>query len=106
MHIPKEIRIGSCNYNVEFTDSTLVVDGKECSATINYNYHLISINNSIGDNQKNEISFLHELFHGMVHERNIALDNEELVVEELARCMHQVIKDNPNIFKVREESLW
>lgn len=102
MIIPKKIRIGSCNYDVKFTNNNLVANGKECYATINYNNHLIEIKNDIGDKQSNEISFLHEVFHGMVHERNIALDNEELVVEELARCMHQVIKDNPNIFKVGE----
>ena len=99
MKIPKTIRIGSCDNIIEFTDNDLVSNHKECYANINYDKHKITINSKLGDNQQNELSLLHELFHGIIHERNLEVDNEELVVEELARGMHQVIRDNPNMFK-------
>ena len=103
MNIPKALRIGSCDYIIDFTDNDLVSNHKECYACINYDKHTIEINSKLGDNQLNELSILHELFHGIIKERNIEVDNEELVVEELARGMHQVIRDNPKLFEVK---LW
>lgn len=99
MNIPEKIRIGSCDYSVVFTEKNLVANGRECLATIEYNNHLITINTKIGDRQSNEISFLHELIHGITRERNINIADEELVVEEIARGLHQVIRDNSGIFR-------
>lgn len=99
MNIPEKVRIGSCVYDVEFTENDLVAGGKEVYANIDYNFNKININTRIAGKQQNELSFLHEIFHGIVRERNIELDDEELIVEELARGMHQIIKDNPEIFK-------
>jgi len=98
MNIPDKVRIGSCDYAVEFTDQTLVAKGRESYAVIDYDNHKIRINKTIGDAQNRELSFLHELFHGIAKERNLQLDNEELVVEEFARGMHQVIRDNLDMF--------
>lgn len=99
MNIPNKVRIGSCDYVVEFTDQTLVANGRESYATIDYDNHEIRINETIGDTQNKELCFLHELFHGITKERDLQLDNEKLVVEEFARGMHQVIRDNSDIFK-------
>lgn len=99
MNIPETVRIGSCDYVVELTTNNLVVDGKECYAQIDYNFHKISINSKLADKQHNEVSFLHELLHGIMKDRNLELENEELVVEELSRGFHQVIKDNPKMFE-------
>lgn len=98
MQIPNKVRIGSCDYSVEFTENNLVAHGRECYATIQYDQHKININKNLGDNQKNELNFLHELFHGIIHERNLEVEDEECIVEELARGLHQVIKDNKEIF--------
>lgn len=98
MNIPDKVRIGSCDYSVEYTENSLVTDRKECYATIDYNNHKIMINKILGDIQLNELSFLHELFHGIIKERNVEVENEELIVEELSRGLHQIIRDNPEIF--------
>ena len=98
MIIPEVVRIGSCDYSVEYTDENIVVDHKECYADINYDNHAIRINNNIGDIQQKELSFLHEMFHGIVADRAIEVEDEELVVEELAKGLHQVIRDNPEMF--------
>ena len=76
----------------------MTAKGKESYAVIDYNFHKIRINNKLADKQSNEMAFLHELLHGIVRERNIELTDEELIVEEIARGLHQVIKDNPEIF--------
>jgi hypothetical protein len=102
MNIPGKIRIGSFDYLVEYTEHPITLDGKECYGKIDYNFHTITINNKIADVQKNEKTFLHELVHGIIHERNIVVRQEETVVEEIARGLHQVIRDNPGIFMVPE----
>lgn len=99
MNIPESIRIGSCNYEVVFTDMDLVSNHMECYANIDYDKHLITISNKLGDTQTKELSLLHEMFHGIIKERNLDIGNEELVVEEFARSLHQIIRDNPNMFK-------
>jgi nitrogen fixation/metabolism regulation signal transduction histidine kinase len=104
VNIPESIRIGSCDYKVDFTDKDLVANCKEVYARINYDNHLIEINNKLGDKQHKELSFLHEMFHGIIRNRNLEIEDEELIVEELARGLHQIIRDNQEIFINREES--
>jgi len=98
MIIPEVVRIGSSDYEVEFTDNPIVVDHKECYAAIDYNNHTIEISNQLGDIQTQEQSFLHELFHGIVRDRALEIQDEEFVVDELAKAMHQVIRDNKIMF--------
>lgn len=101
MNIPEKIRIGSSDYSVVLTDDNLVCNGQESYGWIDYNYHLIKINKNIQDKQGQEKTLLHELIHGIVRERSldVANSNEEIIVEEIAMGLHQVIRDNPEIFK-------
>ena len=98
MIIPEIVRIGSFDYEVEFTDNPIVVEHKECFAAIDYDNHLIQINKELGDIQMHEQSFLHEMFHGILRDRAIEVEDEELVVEELAKGLHQIIRDNQKMF--------
>jgi hypothetical protein len=101
MNIPEKVRIGSMDYSVIFTDETLIVNGRECKGMITYEKHEIKIKNGISDKQGEEETFLHEVVHGIVYERNFnlnAVDEDELKVDEIARGLHQFIRDNPNIF--------
>jgi len=98
MIIPNKIRIGSCDYDVDFTEDNIVVNGSHCKAAIAYDDHVISIGTKLGDAQQRELSFLHEMFHGIVNERSLEFEDEELVVEELAKGLHQVIRDNQGMF--------
>ncbi len=101
MKIPNKIRIGGMDYEVSKSNKVLVLEGKECFGIIYYNKHLIEINDNIGDIQQQEQTFLHEVVHGIIHERNLDLKNsdEESIVDELATALHQIIRDNPEIFK-------
>lgn len=101
MKIPDKIRIGSMYYEVVKSNKILVLEGKECFGIIDYNKHLIEINDNIGDIQQQEQTFLHEVVHGIIRERNLDLENsdEESIVDELATGLHQIIRDNPEMFK-------
>lgn len=109
MNIPEKIRIGSCDYDVKFTQENLVNKGKECYAIVEYDNHLIEINNKLGDKQTDELSFLHEIFHAVLRERALEVEDEELIVEELAKGLHQIIRDNQEMFIDKnyfEEKQW
>lgn len=100
MEIPNKVRIGSVDYEVTVEDKTIVLDAVQCKGKIDYEYHKINIDSSIHDKQGQEQTFLHELIHGIVRERNLNLENtdEETIVDGLAIGLHQVIRDNPEIF--------
>lgn len=101
MNILDKVRIGSSDYSVNISNETLVVDRQECKGMIDYEFHKIKINNSVQDKQGQEQTFLHELVHGIIKERSLDLENadEETIVDEIAIGLHQVIRDNPEIFK-------
>lgn len=105
MNIPEKVRIGSMDYKVELTERTLGLNGKVCYGTIDYEQHAIEINSEIQDVQGQEQTFLHELVHGIIKERNLDLQNsdEETVVEEIATGLHQVIRDNPEMFNLNKD---
>lgn len=107
MNIVKNLRIGSVDYDVILTDENIVLNGRACKGMIDYEFHQIRINNKIQDLQGQEQTFLHELIHGVVRERNLDLANndEETIVDEIATGLHQVIRDNPDIFKQNKETI-
>lgn len=99
MEIPGKVRIGSVDYEVTVEDKTIVLDAVQCKGKIDYEYHKINIDSSIHDKQGQEQTFLHELIHGIVRERNLNLNaDEETIVDGLAIGLHQVIRDNQHIF--------
>lgn len=100
MNIPECVRIGSNYYEVELTDEPLILDNIVCRGLIEHYNHVISISTNFGDIQQQEQTFLHEIVHGIVNERSINLkeDDEEFIVDEIAKGLHQVILDNPHMF--------
>lgn len=101
MNIPNKVRIGSADYEVKQEDKTITINSVQCKGMIDYEYHEIKIDTSIQDKQGMEQTFLHELVHGIVRERSLDLQNsdDETIVDEIAMGLHQVIRDNANIFK-------
>jgi len=98
MNIPETIRIGSCNYKILKTKHNIVLNGRQCYGAIDYDKHEIELSENIGDKQQIELTLLHELFHGIVFDRDIKTEDEEELVEKLAKGLHQVIVDNPKMF--------
>jgi hypothetical protein len=101
MEIPKLVRIGSCDYDVMLEDKPLILEARQCKGMIDYEFHDINIDASLQDKQGQEQTFLHEVMHGIVRERNLDLANsdEETIIDEIAMGLHQVIRDNPEIFR-------
>ena len=105
MNIPSAVRIDSMDYKVCISDKVLLCDVQRAYGHIDYERHIIEIDETLQDKQGQEQTFLHELVHGIISERNLDLEkaDEETIVDEIAKGLHQVIRDNPGIFKVNEE---
>lgn len=101
MNIPKSVRIDSVDYEVILDNTTLIIDRAECKGTINLDYKTIRINNEVQSEQGQEKTLLHEIIHGIIYERDLDLRtaDEEAIVDTIAKGLHQVIRDNPDIFK-------
>lgn len=98
MEIENKIKIGSMEYEVIKTDNPILLGNEVCNGIIDYENLFIEISNNRAI-QKQEETFIHEILHGIIHERNLILEDEEMIVEEISKGLYQVIKDNPEIFK-------
>ena len=100
MNIPSTVKVGGILYDVSEVDHAMCVDQKEVKGKIEYDFCKITIRNDIQSKQGMEQTFLHELVHAMERERGLEWgENNELYTEELAKVLHQVIIDNPDMFK-------
>lgn len=102
MNIPEKIRISGIDYAVELTDGPVVVDGRQCYGSIEYEGHRILLDKNLGDHAQMCCTLLHEVFHGIVRDRMIDFGesvDEEIVVEAFARGLYQVLADNPDLMK-------
>ena len=110
MKIPDKVRVGSIDYDVIVGEDPLIINGVQALGCCDYMESTIKLDKSIQGNQQLEVTFLHELVHGLFHDCKIDLtaygmnqDEMEFVVDSLAYSLHQVIRDNPEIFMMGEE---
>lgn len=100
MNIPSQVKIGGFKYDVSEVNHALCVNQTEVKGRIEYDYHKILIRNDIQSRQGMEQTFLHELVHAIARERGLDWgDNDEFYTEEIAKSLHQIIKDNPDMFR-------
>ena len=97
MNIPTRVKIGGIIYTVELTPKpckcNIDIDGE-----IRYSDQIISIRDNVNSGQEyQEYVLLHEIIHGIYNHMNI--EQDEITVDKLAKSLHMVIKDNPDIFK-------
>lgn len=94
--IPKTVDVGCYTYQVEITDKPLILDGNECSATIDYRNQKIQITNCDVGEQTMEQSFWHEVVHAIVYYFGLDFDknDEEDIVETLGLGIYTVLKQN------------
>jgi hypothetical protein len=97
MVIPEKIKIGYKEYTIKFVDYPILVNGKECYGSIDYNECVIKINNTFNQIQQ-EATFWHEVIHG-IDDMHLAGKLEEIDTELFAKGLYMVFKDNPDIFK-------
>ena len=104
MIIPEVVRVGSVEYEVKISDTPLIQDGTQLLGLCDYYSHTIFLDNTMQDEQSQEITFLHELTHAMLFERKLHLEQYveynvmEFIVDTIAFALHQVILDNPEVF--------
>lgn len=99
MNIPSKIRIGACDYEVTSADQKLYIDGEQKVGIIDYMNHEIKIDSSCQDIQSMEETFLHEIIHGIIKDRKLKFDDEELICDSFAIALQQIIRDNPKMFE-------
>lgn len=97
MNIPKKIKIGWKEYEIEQVDEKgqLIVDAGTCYGEIEYDDQVIRLNKNYGDEQK-KATLIHEILHGISN--MYTLDMTEDLVTKLANALYIVMKDNPNLF--------
>lgn len=98
--MPEKILIDAVIYQIVPTDETLIVDGLECGAEVDYNAATIKFSNridKIGGGAKAKV-LMHEVVHAILHERGLykASEDEELV-EELAKGFVSLIRQNSEL---------
>ena len=110
MKIPEKVRIGSIDYDVTVGEEPLIINGVQALGCCDYMDSTIKLDKSIQGNQQLEVTFLHELIHTLFNDCKIDLVNYgleyeqmEYIVDSLAYSLHQVIRDNPEIFMMGED---
>lgn len=97
--VPKKVKIGSMEYNVNLEGEPIVCEGRLYDGLILYDELLIRLHSNRATPRVEE-TFLHEILHGILRERDINFgEDEEEVVEMLGKAMYQFIKENQIIFK-------
>ncbi len=92
MNIPSKLKIGGTQYTVKVVD--VIAENAGIAGRIDHDKELIRL--SKGKQSYMEITFLHEIIHAMNNQWS------EEFVEFMAISLHQVIKDNPELFKTKE----
>jgi len=108
MNIPNKIRIGSLDFDVIMQDTPIVLNNQQCYGEIDYATTEIKLDATIASDQHLEVTFLHEIIHGILHDRGFKEAEDEELIEGIARGLHQLIRDNPEMFigkKIEIDSL-
>jgi len=103
MKLPKTVKIGGLNFAIKLADEPIVLEEqgeKEHGGLIDYGTTTITLYKGFSDEYL-ELILLHEIIHGIWEHMTIdsSVDEEETVVSKLANGLHQVLKDNKDLFK-------
>lgn len=95
MKIPKKLKIGGIVYDVQKTKD-LKNGSNYYSGEVDYMECVIRIHPA--NTQKMEADFCHEMVHGIFDYLGYTNHNEKKV-DELAKALYMVFKDNPKMFE-------
>lgn len=103
MKIPEKIRIGGIEYEIKY-EPNLRIGNNVCYGVISYDDSTISLSSTDGTgHQYRSITLLHEILHGIIHHACAEIDEEEKVVEIVAKGLYQVLQDNGGrLFDIKE----
>ncbi|WP_315168710.1 hypothetical protein [Metaclostridioides mangenotii] len=89
----KNVKIGALTYTIERTEDPIILNNKLCSGMIDYSTLTIKIDSKLDEQVQNEV-LIHEITHGIIMDRNLILEDEEMIVEEICKGLHQLIVNN------------
>ena len=94
MYIPQKIKIGGFNIPIEISKDLMIHENKYG----NYNTvnHIITISEQASQDQKNN-TLCHEIIEGIDSIYDLKLPHDKITI--IAAVLHQVLNDNPEIFK-------
>lgn len=99
MNIPSKIKLGG--FEITIRGIKDLVAERECLGEWHPRTQEIWIDSDHTDQQKEE-TLLHEVMEAICYIYNINIEHRDL--SNIATVLHQVIKDNPNIFSTLEAS--
>ena len=94
MQIPKQIKIGGYIVSVEFVNN-LMTD-RQHTGEYHPRIQTIKIDKDCSEQEREEV-FIHEVLEAIKAIYDIQLEHRDLSL--LVTVLHQVIKDNPEIFR-------
>lgn len=95
-----KVEIDGCNFEVIYCKEPIVVDGKACYGSIDYDTSIISIDANVSEYTKN-VSLLHEIVHGILDSRGFHEESaDEDFVEQVARCLYSTLLHSPDLLKL------
>lgn len=98
----EKVRIDTAEYAVKVVDEPILLDGRDCAGIIDYVKTEIKLKEDIAEKRLDVL--MHEIVHGILIERNIndriPADDLELVVDEFAKGMLNVMRDNPDLLRL------
>ncbi|MGL5718010.1 MAG: hypothetical protein ACRCX2_33715 [Paraclostridium sp.] len=98
MIIPVNVKVGNFVYGVDETDEIITFEGLVAQGLCDSGNQQIKIDNKLTQQSKERV-FLHELVHAICFDKELDFEGEtEYVVDALAKGLHGVIIDNPNLF--------
>lgn len=97
MQIPEKIKIGGFMVDVEFVNN-LMTD-RQHTGEYHPRTQSIKIDKDCSEQEREEV-FVHEVLEAIKAIYDIQLEHRDLTL--IATVLHQIIKDNPEIFKEDE----
>lgn len=94
MKLPNSIRIGGVEYPVVYVEN--LNNGTNMAyGHISFDDCQIELSDNIGiAHERRCQTLLHEILHGIIYHASANIENEEVVVECLAKGLYQVLQDN------------
>lgn len=98
MNIPESIKIAGINYAIKYEEH--LNNGTVLSyGHVSYDKALIRIDPNLQSKQGEFRTLLHEMFHAIAYHFDMEIENNENVIDNLAKGLYMVIADNPEMFK-------
>ncbi len=96
-----KVKIGYKEYEIVKKEEVIDLPN-ECYGRIDYDKETIEIATKYSQKQQNQ-TFLHELIHGIFEKLDMDdLRKNEVVINQVATTLYEVILDNPHIFTMKD----